>query len=105
MKLRAGRITVSSTGTRVRWTSEADIDDNMVCIWAKFKADPDNTNDAMVGVADVSVDIGWTLENNDPRGIELPIRAIDGKGSIDPSTVWFDATTNGEKIDYIAFFE
>ena len=105
MKLFAGRITIASAGTRIQWTSEADIDDNMVCIWAQFRGDPDNTNDVFVGIADVSASIGWSLEASDPFGIELPIRKIDKKGSIDPSTVWFDSTTSGEKVDYVAFFE
>ena len=78
----------------------------MRLLWVQFRGDPDNSNDVFVGDADVSVNTGWSLENDDSVGIILPLRElVGGKGSLDPSSLWFDATTNGEKIDYFAIFE
>ncbi len=104
MKFIGGRITITSAATRIQLTSHASIDANMKLIWFSCNADPDNTGSGFIGNSDVSNAIGVTLVKTATPTV-LPLRQIDKKGSIDPSTVWFDADNNGDKIEFLALFE
>jgi hypothetical protein len=103
MRFDAGETAVASTGTAVALSATGGIDANDRIIWAQFKADPDNSNDAYVGVSDVSVTHGFVLEASDSIGLALN----PGKygGTIPAGDIYFDVTTNGEKVSWAILFK
>jgi hypothetical protein len=92
-----GHTDVPSAGTRVALSTDGGLHADMRVVWAHFKGDNDNTGDVFVGIADVSATHGWTLENNDDVGLVLPIPA---GSSIALGTIYFDAATNGDDVEW-----
>ena len=92
MRFDAGHTDVPNNGTRVLLSADAGIN-----------ADPDNSNDACVGIVDVSATHGFVLEASDSVGLVLD----PGKygGTIKAGVIYFDVTTNGDDISWAILFE
>jgi hypothetical protein len=103
VRLDCGHTDVPTNGTRVLLSADAGIVAEDRILWAQFKADPDNTNDAYVGISDVSATHGFVLEASDKVGLVLD----PGKygGTIKAGVIYFDVTTNGEDITWAILFE
>ena len=93
-----GTVTVAAAGTAVRVTTATT-----PVKWVRFKADPDNTTDAYVGLSVVDSTTGFPLS---ATGVdEMENLVLDpGKydGVLDLKDFWCDAVTNGEKVRYAA---
>jgi len=99
MRFLAGQTDVATAGTAVALSSDGDITPSDQILWAQFKADPDNTTDVYVGVADVSASDGFSLENTDATGLIIDPGKYEQ--TIAAEVIYFDATTNGENVCWV----
>lgn len=98
----AGHTDIPTAGTRVALSTDSGLHADMRVVWAQFKGDNDNTGDCWVGLSDVTSTHGWTLENNDDVGLILPIPT---GGSIALGTIYFDAATNGDDVEWAILYQ
>lgn len=103
VRLDCGHIDVPSAGTAIALSSDGGIDADDRILWAQFKADPDNGNDAYVGISDVSATHGHVLEPTDQLGLILDPKKYGG--SIRAGDIYFDVTTSGEDVTFAILFE
>lgn len=102
MKLDGGTSNVATAGTRVQLSSDAGINVTDRIIWAKFTPREGNTGEVYVGISDVSATHGVEL---DPGGAnkqkdELVLNPGAQGGSIPASSIYFDADTDDNKVDW-----
>jgi hypothetical protein len=98
----AGTTDVPSAGSRVALSSDGSLHANFRIVWARFRGDPGNTGTVYVGVGDVSATNGWSLENNDDTGLELP---IPRGGSIRLGDINFDVSTSGDDVEWAILYQ
>ena len=96
MKLDAGSTDVPTAGTRRQISNTTDR-----VLWIQAKANPGNTGNVALGVSDVSMTNGWTLEKTDTVGLKLDFRGE----SIAFSELYVDAATNGDDLDWVVLIE
>ena len=97
----SGTTDVSSAGTRVALSADGGHNAVDRIYWARFRGDPGNSGTVYVGVGDVSATHGWSLENNDDVGLELP---IPNGASIPLGDINFDAATNGDDVEWAILY-
>lgn len=98
----AGITDVPSVGTRVALSADGGHNATDRVYWARFRGRPGNTGIVYVGVGDVvQAGHGWSLENNDDTGLELP---IPPGGSIPLGDINFDAATNGDDVEWAILY-
>ena len=109
MRFDAGETAVASGGTAIALSADGGIDANDQIIWAQFKADPGNSNNAYVGVADVSATHGFVLQAADKIGLVLDPGKYVGTTpdvvTIPAGKIYFDVTTDGEKVSWAILFK
>ena len=109
MKFLAGETNVPAAATRVALSTDASIGATDRLLWARFKGKPGNTGDVYVGDVTVAAAQGWTLVKTDSVGFELPIRTLIGHGgkpgSIPAGSIYFDAATNGDDVQWAVLIE
>ena len=93
MQFVAGTTNVAVAGTRGQVKNTNDR-----VLWARFRGRPANTGNAFVGISDVSVTNGWTLEKDDDNGVTLDFGAQGG--SVLASVFYVDVAVNNEKIEW-----
>ena len=98
MNFRAGSVAVATSGSPEKLSSASGIVKNDRVLWGQFKAWSENTNDVFVGDSGISTTDGFALENDDDVG--LIINPGELGGSIEACSIYFDVTTNGEKVEF-----
>ena len=98
----AGETNIPTAGSRVALSSDGGLSAEFRVIWARFKARPGNTGDVYVGVGDVAITQGWTLEKADSVGLELP---ISPGASIPLGDINFDAATNNDDVQWAILYQ
>lgn len=91
-----GTTTVATAGTEQRLSNTT----NRV-LWIKVKALAANSNKMYLGVSDVTSTNGYELS----AGNEIEIDFKAAGGSIEFSTVYVDAATNGDKACWTVILE
>jgi hypothetical protein len=98
----AGLTDVATAGTRVALSADGGLHGDYRIVWARFRARPGNSGIVYVGVGDVAAAHGWSLENNDDTGLELP---IPQGGSIALSDIYFDAASDGDDVEWALVYQ
>jgi len=98
----AGLTDVPTAGTRVALSTDGGLHADYRVLWARFRGRPGNTGVAYVGISDVSASHGWSLENNDDTGLELP---IPQGSSIPLGDIYFDVATNGDDVEWAILYQ
>ena len=98
----AGITDVATAGTRVALSTDGGLHASLRVVWARFRGRPGNTGIVYVGIGDVASTHGWSLENNDDPGLELP---IPRGGSIPLGDIYFDAATNGDDVEWAILYQ
>jgi len=88
-------IDIPTAGTQIQLTSNANFTTGDRILWIQFKARADSI---FVGTSAVSSTDGFALENNEV----LEFKPGEFGGSIEASTLWVDADTNGDDVDVAA---
>lgn len=103
MRVDCFTVNVPTAGTEVQLHTGGGLNARDKILWARFKGRPNNTGTVYVGIADVSLTNGFSLENNDDVGLTLDFRAYGG--SVEAQDIWVDAATNADKIECALILE
>jgi len=96
MILDAGTTTVTTAGTEVQISNTT----NRVR-WIKAKALAANSGIVYIGGSDVSATNGYELS----AGNTIEINFADSGGTIEFSTIYVDAATNGDKVSWAVILD
>lgn len=88
------QVVVASAGTRVPLSASLLASDNVA-----IQAHPDNAGHIYVGDSSVDSTHGWVLVPGQFITIEGS-RRPSGSDSIDMSSIWVDAATDGDKVQW-----
>ena len=98
----AGATDVGTAGSRVALSADSGLHANYRIVWARFRGTPGNSGIVYVGIGDDSASHGWSLENNDDTGLELPIPL---GGSIPLGDINFDAASSGDDVEWAILYQ
>lgn len=100
MRFAAGSTDVATAGTQVQLSNTRD-----KVIWAQLSAPASNSGLTFVGGPDVSSSNGYTLGAS--GGIDATIVLNPGEfgGSFEFSSIWVDAATNGDNVDWVVILQ
>ncbi len=104
MKFVAGSIDIAATGTEKELSTHSAISTSSKVLSIIARNSPRNTsgNNAFMGINGMSVTDGWAML---PGEWSPTINFRDLGGSVRADLIFFDVTTNGDDIDFIAVLE
>jgi len=103
MRLAIGSTDIATAGSEIQLSADAQVGTVAKVLWARFKSHPGNTGNVAVGVASMSMTDGWVMANTDSVGLELDFRKYGG--SVLASSIWMDAATNNDDVDWALILE